>query len=193
MANRGPNTNSAQYFITLAPAPHLLGKHVVFGKVIKGMDILSTIEQIPTDSKDVPLKPITVVHCGELVRKAPPADTLSQPPTSIPEKRRSPSPSHSDSDESDRRERKRRKRESKKKSKSSKKRVESPPTADPPLETEEEYDLRLEREEKERVEEAARAARLKAKEGKMDDRTGIRYKGRGAMKFFDPERVASRR
>ena len=49
MANSGPNTNGCQFFITLNPAEHLDGIHVVFGKVIEGMDIVRQVEQYGSD------------------------------------------------------------------------------------------------------------------------------------------------
>ncbi|QRV74741.1 peptidyl-prolyl cis-trans isomerase, cyclophilin-type protein [Ceratobasidium sp. AG-Ba] len=210
MANRGPNTNSSQFFVTVRPCPHLNGKHVVFGRVVSGLDIIKQISKLPVDEKSRPLKPVVIASCGELeLRKAPPK---VQPREPSPESRsrspsRSPTPSDSDSD-SDRPRRKSKSKKHKKskhrsrspssKSKKRKARVEDDGLerkdfGGPTLETEEEYDARLEREENERIEAKRRAEaeerkrRLEREQEKAKESGGIRYKGRGQMRYRESD------
>ena len=63
MANAGKNTNGSQFFITFVPCPWLDGKHTVFGKVVKGSEIVDQLHKIGS-SKGDPKKKAVVVNCG---------------------------------------------------------------------------------------------------------------------------------
>ncbi|CAI5486192.1 unnamed protein product [Closterium sp. Naga37s-1] len=66
MANSGPGTNGSQFFINFGPTPHLDGKHCVFGRVLRGGQVLRAVEITPTDGSDRPLSDVVIDDCGEL-------------------------------------------------------------------------------------------------------------------------------
>ena len=62
MANSGPNTNGSQFFITVAPTPHLNGGYTIFGRVLKGQEIINSISTVRTNVNNRPLSPVIIEH-----------------------------------------------------------------------------------------------------------------------------------
>ena len=71
MANSGPNTNGSQFFVTLASAPFLDGKHTIFGRIYSGMGVVQRMGLVLTDGDDRPKKPV-VIHRARPFRGPPP-------------------------------------------------------------------------------------------------------------------------
>jgi len=187
---------------------HTPGKHVVFGKVIRGFDdVVTKIAQVTTDEKDRPTVPVTIFNCGELElrKKAEPSPKETSVSASESEeddeeeersrkrhkrRRRSRSPADAAKDDSGKRHKRKHKHKRRKDPEDSPSRSGKVEPASERKETEEEYDARLEREENERL--AAERKRdlerlSRQHEPEPPSTNGVRFKGRGRMKFVDPE------
>lgn len=68
-ANAGRNTNGSQFFITFGKTPHLDGKHVVFGRVERGQEIVEKMNRCNTDNSDKPRQPVKIKKCGMMKLK----------------------------------------------------------------------------------------------------------------------------
>jgi peptidylprolyl isomerase len=65
MANAGPNTNGSQFFVCTVPCPWLDGKHVVFGKVVEGLNVVKAVEAVGSQSGKTSQK-VVIADCGQL-------------------------------------------------------------------------------------------------------------------------------
>ncbi|TRO66887.1 peptidylprolyl isomerase [Christiangramia sabulilitoris] len=73
MANAGPGTNGSQFFITLAPVQQLDGRHTVFGKIVKGQDVVDSIGKVETGPRDRPvtdvvMKEVNIIRKGKAAK-----------------------------------------------------------------------------------------------------------------------------
>jgi len=97
MANSGPDTNGCQFFILTQPAPHLDNKHVVFGKVVSGMEHVTELENEVTDGQDKPVRKWFISDCGILSETESNTSVPSSKNVRLVMESQNPNYNHSDS------------------------------------------------------------------------------------------------
>jgi cyclophilin family peptidyl-prolyl cis-trans isomerase len=88
MANSGTNTNRQQFFMTFKSCNHLDRKHSIFGNVIDGTDLLTTMEKVPADKKERPIEPIRIIGFLSIRSKKPKIWTKASRPSRTRKKKK---------------------------------------------------------------------------------------------------------